>query len=58
MGIRKCNITVLIFLWALKVGVSLISMEFQCKHDIPTLKERLHLNKYSILNISNFSLKH
>ena len=55
MGIRKCNITALIFLWALNVGMSLISMEFQCKHDIPTHKERLQLiNKYLMLNLSNF----
>ena len=33
------------------LGPGLISLELQCKHNTPTLKERLQLYKYSILNI-------
>ena len=36
------------------LGLGLISMEFQCKHNIPTRKERFSLDKYSILNIPSF----
>ena len=50
MCIRKCTITALILFKGSEcwVGVS------QSKHIIPTLKERVQLDKYSILNIGNF----
>ena len=52
---RKCNITTLIFFKGSECwGRGLISMEFQCKHSTPTLKEGLSLDKYSILKIHNF----
>ena len=42
MCIRKRNITALILVGNLNVGAgALISMEVQCKHNAPTLKERL-----------------
>ena len=58
MYIRKCNITALIFfegLWMF--GRGLISMEFQCKHNTPTRKERFELDEYSIWNVGNFPHK-
>ena len=33
------------------LGCGLISLEFQCKHNTPTHKEILKLDKYSIFNM-------
>ena len=61
MCIRKCNITAVIFFKGSECwGGGIMSMKFQSKQNFPTLKERLSLDKCSILNIYFFAwvLKH